>query len=125
MLIRHPAFITEPLKGQLQYYIDTRLKGYNVKIVRLPHRLGLIRARLQGARVATGDVLIFLDAHCEATVGWMEPLLSRIEEDRTAVLVPIIDVIEAKDFSYATNGDSYQVYQITLILIFFCAHKIQ
>lgn len=64
---------------------------------------------MHGARVATGDVLIFLDAHCEATTGWMEPLLSRIEEERTAVLVPIIDVIEANDLAYATNGESFQV----------------
>lgn len=73
-------------------------------LIRLPSRMGLIRARLQGARVATGDVLVFLDAHCEATTQWMEPLLSRIEEDRTAVLVPIIDVIEANNFAYSTNG---------------------
>lgn len=67
--------------------------------------MGLIRARLHGARAATGDVLIFLDAHCEATVGWCEPLLARIEEERTAVLVPIIDVIEADTLAYSTNGE--------------------
>lgn len=66
--------------------------------------MGLIRARLQGARVATGDVMIFLDAHCEATKDWIQPLLSRIEEDKTAVLVPIIDVLEAKTLAYSTNG---------------------
>lgn len=72
--------------------------------------MGLIRARLQGARLATGDVLIFLDAHCEATVMWAEPLLARIEQDRTAVLVPIIDVIEDNTLAYSTNGDTtYQV----------------
>ncbi|CAG9857597.1 unnamed protein product [Phyllotreta striolata] len=98
------------LKGLLDYYVDTRLKDRRVRIVRLSSRLGLIRARLQGARRARGDVLIFLDAHCEATVGWIEPLLSRIEDDRTAVLVPIIDVIEATNLAYSTNGDtSFQV----------------
>uniref|UniRef100_A0A6P7FEL8 Polypeptide N-acetylgalactosaminyltransferase n=1 Tax=Diabrotica virgifera virgifera TaxID=50390 RepID=A0A6P7FEL8_DIAVI len=96
----------ESLKGLLDYYLETRLANYKIKMVRLKHRLGLIRARLQGARVAQGDVLIFLDAHCEATTGWAEPLLSRIEEDRTAVLVPIIDVIEANNMAYSTNGDS-------------------
>ncbi|KAB0799284.1 hypothetical protein PPYR_07164 [Photinus pyralis] len=98
------------LKGLLRYYLDTRLKKYNVNLLELNHRMGLIRARLQGARIATGDVLIFLDAHCEATTGWMEPLLARIQEERTAVLVPIIDVIEANNLAYSTNGDtSYQV----------------
>lgn len=44
------------------------------------------------------------DAHCEATKDWIEPLLARIEEERTAVLVPIIDVIEATNLGYSTNG---------------------
>ncbi|KAG5882553.1 hypothetical protein JTB14_007160 [Gonioctena quinquepunctata] len=100
------ASTDENLKGLLDHYIETRLKNYSINLVRLKHRLGLIRARLQGARVAQGDVLIFLDAHCEATVGWAEPLLSRIEDESTAVLVPIIDVIEATNLAYSTNGDS-------------------
>lgn len=93
----------------MEYYLESRLPNHDIKLIRSKDRVGLIRARLLGARAATGDVLIFLDAHCEATVGWSEPLLARIEEERTAVLVPIIDVIEAKDLSYATNGASYQV----------------
>lgn len=72
--------------------------------------MGLIRARLAGARIATGDVLIFLDAHCEANEGWCEPLLQRIKESRTSVLVPIIDVIDANDFQYSTNG--YKSFQV-------------
>lgn len=59
-------------------------------------------------------MLIFLDAHCEATESWIEPLLARIEEDHTAVLVPIIDVIEANTLGYSTNGDSS--YQVGLYL---------
>lgn len=73
-------------------------------------RLGLIRARLAGARMAKGDVLVFLDAHCEGVVEWMEPLLARIQESRTSVLVPIIDVIDAKDFHYSING--YRHFQV-------------
>lgn len=74
------------------------------------HRLGLIRARLAGARLARGDVLVFLDAHCEANIGWIEPLLSRIQESHNSVLVPIIDVIDAKDFHYSING--YKNFQV-------------
>lgn len=101
------ASTEENLKGLLGHYIETRLKNYNIKIIHLKSRVGLIRARLQGARIAVGDVLIFLDAHCEATIGWIEPLLARIEEDRTAVLVPIIDVIEANNMAYSTNGKNF------------------
>lgn len=82
-------------------------------------RLGLIRARLAGARLAKGDVLVFLDAHCEAVVHWLEPLLERIRESPKSVLVPIIDVIEAKNFYYSTNGaNHFQVSQISE----FCLH---
>lgn len=97
------------LNDLLSHYLTTRLKDHDIKHLRLKHRMGLIRARLHGARAATGDVLIFLDAHCEATVGWAEPLLSRIEEERTAVLVPIIDVIEADTLAYSTNGEGVTV----------------
>ncbi|TMW41681.1 hypothetical protein DOY81_013239, partial [Sarcophaga bullata] len=90
--------------------IRTRIPSGKVSVVRLKNRLGLIRARLAGARVATGDVLIFLDAHCEANIGWCEPLLQRIKESRTSVLVPIIDVIDAQDFKYNTNG--YKSFQV-------------
>ena len=41
-----------------------------VKIVRSPNRGGLIRARIRGAEAATGDVIIFLDSHCEANDMW-------------------------------------------------------
>lgn len=100
----------EELAGKLDYYVTSRFPRGLVHVLRLKNRLGLIRARLAGARTATGDVLIFLDAHCEGNVGWIEPLLARIKESRTSVLVPIIDVIDSKDFQYCTNG--YKQFQV-------------
>lgn len=52
------------------------------KVLRTGKRSGLIRARLIGADQVHGEVIIFLDAHCECTKGWLEPLLARIAEDR-------------------------------------------
>ena len=71
-----------------------------VKLLRLAKREGLIRARLAGARYATGDVLVFLDSHCECGDDWLRPLLSRIKEDRKVFAVPIIDVIDDKTLEY-------------------------
>ena len=39
------------------------------RVVRIEERTGLIRSRLMGAQEAAGDVIIFLDAHCECTTG--------------------------------------------------------
>ncbi|CAG2115094.1 unnamed protein product [Medioppia subpectinata] len=71
---------TDFLGKQLEEYVATL--PVSVKVLRTGKRSGLIRARLIGAKVAKGDVLTFLDAHCECTKGWLEPLLSRIVEDR-------------------------------------------
>ena len=41
-----------------------------VKIVRRSERGGLVRARVSGARAASGDVLVIMDAHVEVNIGW-------------------------------------------------------
>uniref|UniRef100_A0A6A7GAY1 Polypeptide N-acetylgalactosaminyltransferase n=2 Tax=Hirondellea gigas TaxID=1518452 RepID=A0A6A7GAY1_9CRUS len=98
------------LGEKLDMYIKYRLPPGKVRLLRLKSRHGLIRARLAGANEAKGDVLIFLDSHCETNHQWMEPLLQRIKESSSAVLVPIIDVIDDKTLEYyAGNGRYFQV----------------
>uniref|UniRef100_A0A671TAD8 Polypeptide N-acetylgalactosaminyltransferase n=1 Tax=Sinocyclocheilus anshuiensis TaxID=1608454 RepID=A0A671TAD8_9TELE len=58
---------------------------------------GLSQARISGWKAATGDVVAILDAHIEVHVKWAEPLLARIQADRTLVLSPVFDRVNYYD----------------------------
>ena len=64
-----------------------------------------LRSRLIGAKEVKGKTITFLDAHCECTEGWLEPLLNEIALNRKAVVCPIIDVISDDTFEYVTASD--------------------
>ncbi|XP_034473821.1 polypeptide N-acetylgalactosaminyltransferase 5 isoform X1 [Drosophila innubila] len=93
-------------------FLGKQLEDYVAKlpvrtfVLRTEKRSGLIRARLLGAEHVTGEVITFLDAHCECTEGWLEPLLARIVQNRRTVVCPIIDVISDETFEYITASDS-------------------
>ncbi|KAK0054056.1 polypeptide N-acetylgalactosaminyltransferase 11 [Biomphalaria pfeifferi] len=88
----------EHLGKALEDYITQNFT--KVKLIRSKERLGLIRARMEGAKYATGEVLVFLDSHIEAGNTWLEPLLDRIAANRKTVVVPVVDTIEAETFTY-------------------------
>jgi len=91
------ASTMEHVKGDLDVYMAQYPK---VKIVRSPDRVGLIRARLLGARHVSAPVITYLDSHCECTEGWLEPLLDRIARNKTNVVCPVIDVIDDDTLEY-------------------------
>lgn len=71
----------------------------------MPERGGLIRARLAGAKRATGDVIVVLDSHCECTDGWLEPALLRIQQYPKTAIVPVIDILKDDSFKYVGLRD--------------------
>ena len=80
--------------GELKNLTSTLTKYFPiVKLLQHSHRKGLMRARLTGAREASGDVLVFLDSHIECMEGWLEPLLKRIADYPSTVVCPVIDII--------------------------------
>lgn len=73
-------YLAEHLKDRLDRYIE-QFNG-KVRLVRNNEREGLIRTRSIGAQHAVGDVVIFLDAHCEVNINWLPPLLAPIRRNR-------------------------------------------
>lgn len=62
------------LYAPLEIYVRKNFPNL-VKIINLPERSGLIRARMEGAKVAMGEILVFLDAHVEVNLNWLPPLI--------------------------------------------------
>jgi polypeptide N-acetylgalactosaminyltransferase len=76
ILIVNDASTKEELYEPFQTYVNENFDD-RVKIVNLPERKGLIVTRMEGARRANGEVLVFLDCHMEVNINWLPPLLGK------------------------------------------------
>ncbi|XP_054263275.1 N-acetylgalactosaminyltransferase 6-like [Macrosteles quadrilineatus] len=90
-------------KKPLDDYVAQHLP--KVKVIHLPQRDGLIRARLAGAKIASGQVLVVLDSHIEANINWLPPLLEPIAEDYRTCVCPLIDIIDYETFAYSAQDE--------------------
>ena len=94
----------DDLGEKLEQYV--KLLPPKVKLLRTKRREGLIRARMIGASVAQGDVLMFQDAHTEANVGWAEPMLEEIKKDPKTIVQPSVEQVESHTLEYIAAGDT-------------------
>ncbi|KAM4610785.1 polypeptide N-acetylgalactosaminyltransferase 6-like [Polymixia lowei] len=97
ILLVDDASTDDHLKTRLYNYVQ-QLKI--VHVLRQKERKGLITARLMGAQAARGEVLTFLDSHCECFPGWLEPLLARLVEQPNAVVSPYIANIDKNNLKF-------------------------
>lgn len=88
------------LKADLDLYVSHLSK---VTVIHNQQREGLVRSRMIGARTATGDVLVFFDAHMECNVQWAEPLLSVLMKEPTAIVQSYIDNLNDETLEYFTQ----------------------
>ena len=71
---------------------------------------GIVGARNRGADEAKHDIILFLDSHAEVTPGWLEPLVFRIHEDPTRVVIPDLRPIDLNTLRIP-GGSSWPPYK--------------
>ncbi|KAL7012321.1 hypothetical protein ACKWTF_014770 [Chironomus riparius] len=86
------------LYDPLEDYVLDNFPNTTIRIKNLLERKGLIVTRLEGAEIATGEVLVFFDSHTEVNVNWLPPLLTPIKANRRLATNPTIDYFSPETF---------------------------
>jgi GT2 family glycosyltransferase len=94
----HDLLATLPAYSELLVVDDCSTDGSvecvrgqpGVQLLALCERLGVSRARNFGAAAATGEAIVFSDAHVETPRGWATELLSRLAEPRVGMVGPAL-----------------------------------
>nr|CAD7460016.1 unnamed protein product [Timema tahoe] len=97
-----PCVVPDGLHEEIKTYIASNFME-KVILLRTQRREGLIRARMFGAKAASGGALVFLDSHVEVNQDWLQPLLTRIASSNTNIVMPIIDIINSDTFEYSAS----------------------
>ena len=81
-----------------------------IRLVRRKVHNGIVGARNRGAEEAKHDIILFLDSHAEVTPGWLEPLVARVHEDRTRVVIPDLRSINLDRITIG-GGEAWPPYK--------------
>ncbi|XP_017328996.1 polypeptide N-acetylgalactosaminyltransferase 18a [Ictalurus punctatus] len=105
------------LRKNLQTFVEetNQRRPDFIKMVRHTKQEGLIRSRVSGWRAASAPVVALFDAHVEFNVGWAEPILHRIQEDRRRVISPSFDNIkydtfEVEEYPLSAHGFDWELW---------------
>ncbi len=64
-------------------------KSNKLILKRHEKREGLIRARLTGTKLSSGEVIVFLDSHCEVTEGAPSEIKQSIELMKRSIVITV------------------------------------
>jgi glycosyltransferase involved in cell wall biosynthesis len=104
---------TPPLAASCADYPD-------VKILRHTDRRGLIKSKTEGGNVATGDMIMFLDAHVKPEWNWAPPILKHLNLNYKRVVVPLIPILDGKTWEPNNNAvGSKMMFDWTLFFQWF------
>lgn len=92
----------------------------DVKVVRHEVRMGLIKSKTAGGNMATGDMIMFLDAHVKPEWNWAEPILKHMNINYKRVVVPLIPILDGKTWEPNNNAvGSKMMFDWTLFFQWF------
>lgn len=112
LLFAIPDHTKKPLE---EYFKDFE----KVVILRTTQREGAIKARLIGVSNSIAMILTFIDSASECAEGWLEPLLERVSQNATIVAIPMVNLIDRRNFQYSKRSDEMNYGFINWNLDFF------
>lgn len=119
ILLVDDASSMSELQEPLDQYIRDHFPKDLVRVVRMPKREGLIRARMRGWQESKGDVVAFFDSHMEVNIDWLQPLLTEIKKDRKTVAMSVLDYVNKDTLEYGFNRGYLTRYGFDWRLVFF------
>eukprot|EP00746_Dinoflagellata_sp_MGD_P011794 gnl/MRDRNA2_/MRDRNA2_124880_c0_seq1.p1 gnl/MRDRNA2_/MRDRNA2_124880_c0~~gnl/MRDRNA2_/MRDRNA2_124880_c0_seq1.p1 ORF type:complete len:425 (-),score=62.50 gnl/MRDRNA2_/MRDRNA2_124880_c0_seq1:341-1615(-) len=103
-LLEEIIMISDGNKPEMVFREDLQSLSRKLRIIELPKRQGLIRAKMTGVDAAKAEVLVFMEPHCIVNRDWLQPLLLRIKHDSGTLAMPFLDYIPHYDFNQYVAG---------------------